>query len=1111
MNFRSATLFDYVEVFDAIPVPATLIDAQGNVVDINQAFLEYARRLGRPISKEDRIGRPIATFARSEEDRVRFEAFIRDLLHQGSSRHLRWKAVGLFGTAFYLDIHAQVLKDAAGQVTGAVILREDITEQVRQEQRKQIIARARDAIWQMHRSADMEQVLSAVRECLQDLGIPFTDCGVNLVDASVDPPAVQIHSLTQAGTWIRVEKEQSVRLILQFWRDQKVAYRQDLRSEDPYGEGDYADIYEHSLRSIVDAPFSHGTLAVNSTEPGAFSPQDIGVLQEVAQVLSEGFSRMEDFRTLEQRNQELESEILERRQTEKALQDSEARYRNLLYRLPIGIVVSTLNEISFYNPRALEMLGLEAEDIAKIKPVDIYVDPQDREELLAHLHRDGRHEYEYWLRRKDGEKILVRGRSVAIRDPHDKTIRYEGYMEDITERRRQEDQRQARHRVREEVWKMQSAEDIWKVLEAVGQSLETVGISFQDWGINVVDTSTDPPTVRFHNMTRGGEGRIGEIEHRGKDQIMKIWQTGRPLYRQDLETEDIYQEREYIGAGFSHSVRSVIDIPFTHGTFAVNSAQPDAFSEPDIASLQEMAEVLSEGFQRMEDLQQLAAERERLLVTLRSIGDGVIATDADGITVLINQVAEQLTGWTQEEAEGRSLAEVFHIVNEHTRQPCEDPVSKVMQSGLVVGLANHTVLIARDGTERSIADSGAPIRDREGGIIGVALVFRDVTAQRKMEAELLKSEKLESLGVLAGGIAHDFNNILMTITGTLSLAKMDVDPADALFGTLTQLEEAAQRAAQLTQQLLTFSKGGAPLKKAASIAEIIEDSATFALRGSNVRCEYAMSGDLWPVEVDAGQISQVIQNLVINADQAMPGGGILRIGAKNVTPDPGHGLPLKEGNYIEVSVADQGVGIPQAHLQRIFEPYFTTKQKGSGLGLATAYSIVNNHDGHIAVKSEMGVSTTFRIFLPALSAEVRPEKKAETALPVGQGRVLVMDDDENVRELAGRMLERLGYEAAFASEGAEALALYQKERETGRPFVAVILDLTIPGGMGGKETIRKLLEMDVDAQAIVSSGYSNDPIMAEFGSYGFKGVVAKPYDLSELGQVLRRVLTGEDQ
>lgn len=504
----------------------------------------------------------------------------------------------------------------------------------------------------------------------------------------------------------------------------------------------------------------------------------------------------------------------------------------------------------------------------------------------------------------------------------------------------------------------------------------------------------------------------------------------------------------------------------------------------------------------------LAEGKERLAVTLRSIGDGVIATDTEGKIVFMNPVAEKLTGWTDEASAGRPLAEVFYIVNEKSDERCENPVEKVLRNGGIVGLANHTALIAKDGTRRSISDSGAPIRDRGGKIIGVVLVFRDVTERRRMQEELLKTAKLEAVGLLAGGIAHDFNNILTAILGNISLAKHSVDPKEALFELLTQAERASLRAKDLSHQLLTLSKGGAPIKRAVLIAQLLEESTRFALRGSNVQCEFSLPPDLWPVEIDEGQISQVIHNLTINAQQAMPEGGTLRIAAENRIVRGGGegGLPLKEGNYIRISIQDTGIGIPKEHLNKIFDPYFTTKQKGSGLGLSTAYSIMKNHDGEITVESEPEIGTTFSLYLPAFPEKRVPRKEAEERPKTGGGRILVMDDEEIVREVAGRMLRAMGYEVGFAKDGAEAIALYREAWAAGQPFDAVILDLTVPGGMGGKEAVRKLIEIEPHVKAIASSGYSSDLIMADFGRYGFCDVLVKPYQMAELSSVLLRAM-----
>ncbi len=403
-----------------------------------------------------------------------------------------------------------------------------------------------------------------------------------------------------------------------------------------------------------------------------------------------------------------------------------------------------------------------------------------------------------------------------------------------------------------------------------------------------------------------------------------------------------------------------------------------------------------------------------------------------------------------------------------------------------------------------------PIFDDTGNVLMVAEHIRDITERKKMENELLKAQKLESLGVLAGGIAHDFNNLLTAVMGNVSLAKMLADPATKAHERLADAEKACERAAALTQQLLTFSRGGAPVKKTASIVQLITDSAGFMLRGSNVKCEFNLQKELWPVDVDEGQMSQVINNLIINADQAMPDGGIISVTARNMEVDGCDFLPLDPGRYICISIRDQGVGIPKENLSRIFDPYFTTKQQGSGLGLATVYSIVKNHQGHLAVESEEGVGTVFHLYLPASAKEIEPvpgdyrdQASDESSC---SGRILVMDDEEIIREIAREILNHLGYEIEVCGDGECALERYREALEAGRPFDAVIMDLTIKGGMGGKETMKALLALDPEVKGIVSSGYNNDPILAHFRQYGFCGMVSKPYTVRELRETLKELI-----
>ena len=517
--------------------------------------------------------------------------------------------------------------------------------------------------------------------------------------------------------------------------------------------------------------------------------------------------------------------------------------------------------------------------------------------------------------------------------------------------------------------------------------------------------------------------------------------------------------------------------------------------------------------QRKAAEQALAEEKERLAVTLRSIGDGVIATDTAGRIVLINKVAEQLCGWTLAEAVGRPLPEVFRIVNEKTGALCDNPVEKAMATGQTISLANHTQLIARDGSRRSIADSGAPIRDRESRVIGVVLVFRDVTEHNRMGEELLKSKRLESIGVLAGGIAHDFNNILAAILGNINLVRHIIAPGEKRAHTfLEEAEKASLRARSLTQQLLTFSRGGEPVRTAASIIEIIKDSTAFVLRGTGIRYEYDLPADLWPVEADSGQISQVVQNLVLNARHAMPGGGTLRVSCRNVAPGEERPLLLPpDRHYVAVDIADTGIGIPASILDNIFDPYFSTKKEGSGLGLAICHSIISKHQGHISVRSEQGQGSVFTFYLPAADATVEPEPHAahrEQALANLNMTVLIMDDDAQVRDIAAAMLDHLGCKVLLAEDGEQALAVYQASRDSGQPVSAVIMDLTIPGGMGGREAVIELLQIDPGARVFVSSGYSNDPILANFAQYGFCGAIVKPYQLKELASALTAAVGG---
>ena len=505
----------------------------------------------------------------------------------------------------------------------------------------------------------------------------------------------------------------------------------------------------------------------------------------------------------------------------------------------------------------------------------------------------------------------------------------------------------------------------------------------------------------------------------------------------------------------------------------------------------------------------LASEQERLAVTLRSIGDGVIATDTMGKIVFLNKVAEELTGWKNKEAKGHDSSEVFNIINEKTGQKCVSPIQRVLDLGRIVGLANHTALIAKDGTTRCIADSGAPIRDTESKIVGVVLVFRDVTHEQKIEEELLKIRKLESIGVLAGGIAHDFNNILAAILGNIELTSLRIAQEDSKsLELLDGAKRATKRATKLTQQLLTFAKGGDPIKEETILPELIRESSDFVLHGSMVACNYNFPDDLWRTDVDSGQIGQVIQNIILNAKHSMPEGGTVTITCDNINNAASETLlSVDQGNFVRIIIQDSGIGIPRNILNKIFDPYFSTKQEGSGLGLAICHSIINKHDGYVTVDSEPGKGTNFTIYLPAmLETSDQNTNTLNITPPVKASRILIMDDETMILDIAQAQLAILGHEAITVTDGEQAINKYQELQDNNKPVDLVIMDLTIPGGMGGEEAARKLLKIDPSVKIIVASGYSNDPVMANYEDYGFCQAIAKPFDLKELSDVIASVL-----
>ncbi len=397
----------------------------------------------------------------------------------------------------------------------------------------------------------------------------------------------------------------------------------------------------------------------------------------------------------------------------------------------------------------------------------------------------------------------------------------------------------------------------------------------------------------------------------------------------------------------------------------------------------------------------------------------------------------------------------------------------------------------------------APDEPEGNCFLGTVGVIRDVTDRVKTDEKLQKIQKLNSIGILAGGIAHDFNNFLTAIVGNISIAKMEAGEHNPALHALNDAENAALQAKNLTSQLLTFSRGGEPRKKAVSVKQLLEDNIEFTLRGTNIKCRYKIPDDIWTVEVDEGQIGQVINNLIINSNQAMPGGGYIDVFAENVTIDDESGI--KNGNYVRISIRDYGTGIPADQINRIFDPYYTTKEQGNGLGLTTSYSIIKTHDGDIGVESGSGNGTLFYFILPASAVEAMINEKITPVSFTCSGRILIMDDNLEILKSTGKLLKNVGFEVSLAKDGIETIDILRNEMRNGRCYDVVLMDLTIPGSLGGKETVRVLKEIDPNIKTILSSGYINDEVLSNHKKYGFDDVMAKPYRLESLIETINRL------
>ncbi len=583
---------------------------------------------------------------------------------------------------------------------------------------------------------------------------------------------------------------------------------------------------------------------------------------------------------------------------------------------------------------------------------------------------------------------------------------------------------------------------------------------------------------------------------------------GEPRYVPDLTKLDFPEEvrREIIE---KYGFKSYLCIPIKCddeilGVFSIMTRQYRQFSEEEMELLSIFAKQAGQAIVRAR-LYDALKESELWYRTLfETTGTALIVIEEDTTIALANEEFARLSGYSREEIEGKVSWTKFVAPQDLERMKRYHRLRRIDPNA--APRQYEFTFVDRSGNIKNVFITIDVI---PGTKLSIASLI-DITRLRKLERELERIQRLESLGLMASGIAHDFNNILTAILGNVSLAKLYTSPKEKVYSLLGDAERAALRARDLTSKLLTFARGGEPSKKLIPLAEVVADTAEIALSGSGSRLVLKIPDDLWDVEADEVQIRQVLENLVINADQAMPEGGVVEISCENVVVEEGASMPLKPGRYVRISVRDEGIGIPEEHIPKIFDPFFTTKQRGSGLGLSTAFSIVKRHGGHISVESELGRGSTFYVWLPA--AEEAAQKRASTELTAPKarsGNILLMDDDEGARAAVKQMLEGLGYNVEVAGDGEEAVRLYQATLAQGGAFDAVILNLTVPGALGGREVLEKLRAIDPNVKAIAASGYHNDPAMTNFRKYGFDGAVPKPFRLDELVAALDRIIGAE--
>jgi PAS domain S-box-containing protein len=758
---------------------------------------------------------------------------------------------------------------------------------------------------------------------------------------------------------------------------------------------------------------------------------------------------------------EVVSDTTEKKMLEQALKDSEKLYRTLIDISPYAITVTDLKgEITYVSAKTLELHGYKNPAELLGKSAFELIAPFDHKRAMANLNKALKKgsvkNLEYTLLRKDGSTFTGELNASLIKDSDGQPRAFVATTRNITEQKENEKKLTEREAFNFALFNYSPAETI--VVDHYGKVIKS----------NLAKRQSGDRIPKIGDIMYKDYGSKHEKDMYAE--LMKCIKTGKNKNFPQMKYGDKYL--------------SISIAPFSEGAIIISQ---------DITERIKAEKALRQNEQRF-----------RLIVeTLPSL---LAITNKEGENLYVSPNCKEITGYSKKELEKNFILWLHEDDSDRAKKAFAKSFKEHTD-----GRNFEYKAVKKNGTIWYASSSWDLIIDEKGDFQGMILQTIDISDKKIMEQEIAKVQKLESIGILAGGIAHDFNNFLTGIIGNISLAKLKTDPKDEIYEILTESEKAAHSAKSLTQQLLTFSKGGVPIKERADIKELITESAKFAIVGSNVKCDFDFQEDLWEVVIDKAQMNQVINNIILNSVDAMPQEGTITLKAENAEIDGNAKIPLKKGKYVKITINDTGTGITEKDIPKIFDPFFTTKQSGSGLGLATVFSIIKKHKGFIFAESEVGKGTSFHLYLPASLEDKKKQKQKEEEEKISKasGKVLIMDDKSFIRKSAERALNLFGYDVSGAEDGEEALKLYKEAMDEEKPFDVVILDLTVPGAMGGLRALEELRKIDPNVRAIVSSGYSDDPVMSEHEKFGFNAIIKKPYEYHELAETVKKLIEEE--